>query len=315
MTATQPSDRLPFGPSSREARTPRPPRRSSWTPAHGGRRQRVARLRSARLPAPPRETPRAPTSASALPGRPGRQGHQHRATLGGDQPETLTASAPDRRNGRRAEHVVLNRARDCCRQVGRQLWTDHAWRLALPRPDVAGASCSRAGHDSSPCIVTRAALASHEPARGKRYSAKLKARIIEFAQSRRSEGASWVEISGDIGVAFETLRRWCMTIGPKRVRAMVPVRVVADEGRADGACRVRRGAPHRGTHARSGDRSSPSAGMTASELALFIEGCDLLGRRTLSPDAVIPSPRAREKKSDDGIDNGAMDLTFAVSWT
>jgi transposase len=30
--------------------------------------------------------------------------------------------------------------------------------------------------------------------------------------------------------------------------------------------------------------------MTASDLALFIEGCDLVGRRSLSPDAVVPTP-------------------------
>lgn len=30
--------------------------------------------------------------------------------------------------------------------------------------------------------------------------------------------------------------------------------------------------------------------MTASELALFIEGCTLVTRRALSPDAVVPSP-------------------------
>ena len=30
--------------------------------------------------------------------------------------------------------------------------------------------------------------------------------------------------------------------------------------------------------------------LTASELALFIEGCELVGRRRLSPDAVIPAP-------------------------
>ncbi len=30
--------------------------------------------------------------------------------------------------------------------------------------------------------------------------------------------------------------------------------------------------------------------MTASELALFIEGCELVGRRSLSPDAVVPAP-------------------------
>jgi transposase len=31
------------------------------------------------------------------------------------------------------------------------------------------------------------------------------------------------------------------------------------------------------------------ARMTASELALFIEGCALVGRRSLSPDAVFPT--------------------------
>ena len=30
--------------------------------------------------------------------------------------------------------------------------------------------------------------------------------------------------------------------------------------------------------------------MTSSELALFIEGCDLVGRRVLSPEAVVPTP-------------------------
>jgi len=30
--------------------------------------------------------------------------------------------------------------------------------------------------------------------------------------------------------------------------------------------------------------------MTASELALFIEGCELVGRRALSPEAVVPKP-------------------------
>jgi transposase len=30
--------------------------------------------------------------------------------------------------------------------------------------------------------------------------------------------------------------------------------------------------------------------LTTSELALFIEGCELVGRRALSPSAVVPSP-------------------------
>jgi hypothetical protein len=76
----------------------------------------------------------------------------------------------------------------------------------------------------------RAALASHEAGRGKRYPRGLKARVIEFAQSRRGEVASWVQISGDVGVAFETLRRWCLAAKPMARRAMVPVRVVADAG-------------------------------------------------------------------------------------
>lgn len=33
--------------------------------------------------------------------------------------------------------------------------------------------------------------------------------------------------------------------------------------------------------------------MTASELALFIEGCELVGRRALSPDAIVPAPLGR----------------------
>jgi transposase len=30
--------------------------------------------------------------------------------------------------------------------------------------------------------------------------------------------------------------------------------------------------------------------MTASELALFVEGCELAGRRALSPEVIVPSP-------------------------
>jgi len=73
-------------------------------------------------------------------------------------------------------------------------------------------------------------VASHEPARGKRYPAELKARIIELAQMRRLESASWVQIAGDVGIAFETLRRWCLAAPAQRSRVMVPVRVVADRG-------------------------------------------------------------------------------------
>jgi len=73
-----------------------------------------------------------------------------------------------------------------------------------------------------------AAIRSHEPARGKRYAPALKARIIEYARSRREEEASWARIAEEIGFSFETLRRWCQVRPPKASTAMVPVRVVAD---------------------------------------------------------------------------------------
>ena len=42
-------------------------------------------------------------------------------------------------------------------------------------------------------------------------------------------------------------------------------------------------------------RRDPTTGvvrLTASELALFVEGCTLVGRQRLSPDAIVPGPLA-----------------------
>jgi transposase len=36
--------------------------------------------------------------------------------------------------------------------------------------------------------------------------------------------------------------------------------------------------------------------LTASELALFIEGCDLIGRRALSPDAIVVKPLVSDRQ-------------------
>jgi transposase-like protein len=74
----------------------------------------------------------------------------------------------------------------------------------------------------------RAALGSHEPGRGKRYPRELKARIIEHARARRGEGVSWARIAQELGLAFETIRRWCVAVEAKPSRSMVPVRVVAE---------------------------------------------------------------------------------------
>jgi hypothetical protein len=52
-------------------------------------------------------------------------------------------------------------------------------------------------------LSLRAALASHEPGRGKRYSPALKARIIEFGRSRRAEGVSWAQVASEIGICSQ----------------------------------------------------------------------------------------------------------------
>lgn len=48
----------------------------------------------------------------------------------------------------------------------------------------------------------------------------------------------------------------------------------------------------RGQFARTWRDDGKAIQMTASELALFIEGCALVGRRALSPEAVVPSAHA-----------------------
>jgi transposase-like protein len=94
-----------------------------------------------------------------------------------------------------------------------------------------------------PLSSLRAALATHEPARGKRYSPELKVRIIEVARGLRADGASWQRIAEDIGIAFETIRRWCIAAEGQGARSMVPVRVVAD--RAERTVSVASPAGHR----------------------------------------------------------------------
>lgn len=44
------------------------------------------------------------------------------------------------------------------------------------------------------------------------------------------------------------------------------------------------------------DDDAAAVRLTASELALFIEGCDLIGRRALSPDAVVVKPLVSDRQ-------------------
>jgi transposase-like protein len=75
----------------------------------------------------------------------------------------------------------------------------------------------------------RRQLAKHEKGRGKRYPADLKRRVTAYALRRRDAGASYEEIAETVGLAFETVRRWCLaaTSGENLAPMLAPVEVVA----------------------------------------------------------------------------------------
>jgi hypothetical protein len=77
----------------------------------------------------------------------------------------------------------------------------------------------------------RAAVSSHRPERGKRYSPELRARILAFAAAWHDEGASWERIATELGLSTETLRGWRAGEAASDAHAMVPVHVVADHDR------------------------------------------------------------------------------------
>jgi transposase len=75
-----------------------------------------------------------------------------------------------------------------------------------------------------PLSLLRRALSGHRPARGKLYAPKIQSGVVEFAHGRRADGASWKQIAGELGMRFETVRRWCAR-EPSRP-ALRPVQVV-----------------------------------------------------------------------------------------
>jgi len=81
---------------------------------------------------------------------------------------------------------------------------------------------------TSTAASLRSAIHAHGPSRGKRYEGGLRTRIIAFARSRRDQGASFAEIAEELGLCFETVRRWCQLPEQRASTAMLPVRVVAE---------------------------------------------------------------------------------------
>jgi hypothetical protein len=64
----------------------------------------------------------------------------------------------------------------------------------------------------------RAELSRVVRGRGKRFAAELRARVVELGRRRRAEGASWQRIGGEIGLNYETVRRWCIAKGSAQMR-------------------------------------------------------------------------------------------------
>jgi hypothetical protein len=67
---------------------------------------------------------------------------------------------------------------------------------------------------SVPPPSLRRGLLAHSPGRGKLYAPEVQAGVVEYAQERRGDGASWQQIATELGLRFETVRRWCSGVSP-----------------------------------------------------------------------------------------------------
>jgi hypothetical protein len=93
--------------------------------------------------------------------------------------------------------------------------------------------------------MLRAELSRVARGRGKRFSPEFRDRVIEVGRRRRNEGASWQSIGRELGMNYETVRRWCIQKEPAAMRrvevvptpvdAVGSIRVVSPSGfRAEG---------------------------------------------------------------------------------
>ncbi len=83
---------------------------------------------------------------------------------------------------------------------------------------------------SVPPPSLRRALLAHRPGRGKLYAPAVQSAVVEFAERRRAEGGSWQQIAAELGMQFETVRRWCTkTPAAKVFKSVEVVEEVRDE--------------------------------------------------------------------------------------
>lgn len=79
-------------------------------------------------------------------------------------------------------------------------------------------------------------LSRIERGRGRRYPEALRDRVARWAGARRQHGVQWRQLSSELGICAESLRRWVSLEAP-RAPALVPVEVVADDGNGAAADR------------------------------------------------------------------------------
>lgn len=75
----------------------------------------------------------------------------------------------------------------------------------------------------------RRKLSRIDRGRGRRYPGPLRERVARWAGSRRQHGARWRQLSSELGISAESLRRWAALEVP-RAPALVPVEVVVEAG-------------------------------------------------------------------------------------
>ena len=92
----------------------------------------------------------------------------------------------------------------------------------------------------------RRELSRIDRGRGRRYAAPLRERVARWAGSRRQRGARWHQLSAELGISAESLRRWVSLAAP-HAPALVPVEVVdaGDGPTADRPLRLITRAGHR----------------------------------------------------------------------
>jgi hypothetical protein len=53
-------------------------------------------------------------------------------------------------------------------------------------------------------------LQAHAAKGGVRYAASFKSQVVTYTEARRRSGAGYKKVSAELGLAFETVRRWCL---------------------------------------------------------------------------------------------------------